>query len=76
MNEQATYAFIGGSQDGKRHSVTLENVRFVVADGTRYDYEEYRSFRIAGEVEQFVVYALAEMSPDDVLRKLIAGYEA
>lgn len=79
------YRFIGGSRDGESHRVTHERVRMPVVrrgnpnvadlDATS-TFEEYRSFRIRGEVREFIVYAEAGLSPDEVLSLLIAKYQA
>ena len=72
------YLFIGGSRDGQRMAVEKENVDLPVAacavDG-EIEWEHYKSFRIVGESYEFVVYALGSMSPDDILRTLLAKYQ-
>jgi hypothetical protein len=81
------YLFIGGSRDGKRMEVERENVDLPVSECGHAVYgelksteglkwEHYRSFRIRGELCEFVVYALAELSPDDILRTILAKYKA
>lgn len=87
MGEQTVsgYLFIGGSRDGQRMAVEKENIDLPVTENDHAVYgeikstvgikwEHYRSFRIGGEVCEFVVYALAELSPDDILRTLLAKY--
>lgn len=78
------YLFVGGSRDGERSNVERETVAVPVMNGERvfgdvpdsalFQYEHYRSFRIRGEQCEFVVYALEELSPDEIFRKLLANY--
>lgn len=81
-----SYLFIGGSRDGKRMDVETESIDLPITENDHAVYgelkstvgmkwEHYRSFRIRGELCEFVVYALAELSPDDILRTLLAKYQ-
>jgi hypothetical protein len=81
------YLFIGGSRDGQRMAVEKDTVNIPVTENDHAVYgelkstvgikwEQYRSFRIRGEACEFVVYALVELSPDDILRTLLAKYQA
>jgi hypothetical protein len=73
------YLFIGGPKDGQRLVVDRESVVFFetqrgtdgTCDDTKY---EYSALRIAGDTEEFCVYVLSSLSPDEMLRHLIQRY--
>ena len=81
------YLFIGGSRDGELHAVktsrewirmpvrptlveTLEDIYPI-----QIEYEEYRMFTIGGENTDFILYAIAGMSPNQIVNRLLLNYK-
>ena len=84
-NDTQCTLFIGGSHDGERITVEGEYVRIppnlpVSATGM-HDYSEtfepetYQLTSLSGNSTTFDVYLLSGMSADDLINRLIDGYQ-
>lgn len=70
------YLFVGGPKDGKRLTTACDPVRVATAnsDGTGFEYTEYRAFRLAGELDERVVFLESSLSPDEAIALLVCNY--
>lgn len=80
------YLFIGGSRDGELHAVASSHewIRMPVRPTLgktpggiqlQIEYEEYRMFTIGGENTDFILYAIAGMSPNQIINRLLLSYK-
>lgn len=72
--------FIGGSLDGLRREVDtslIDTLKYdKILSGGTIILEEYKLHYIRGPQEDFCVYGYSELTLDQVLKTLLAGYEA
>lgn len=73
MTTVDTHVFVGGPADGRRQTI-LHGHQAMVRDPETTQYHLYRTFQIAGEHLNLVVWADTALTPDEVLAMLVEGY--
>ncbi len=70
-----SFLLIGGTNDGARMEVPKDlNILQKCCKGYDFSHETYVRHRIRGDEEEFELFAINNMTNDQILKRLLASY--